>query len=512
MNPFRAAGVVVAVLGMVAQIACKPPIIVGYLETDLKQIDGVDLSKYTHINIAFAIPNADGSLKLPDTPPLAEAVKAIHDKKVKALLSVGGWSGSNEFSNIVKDHDKWAKLVADMVSAVKTANLDGIDIDWEYPGRPGNNCNAVDAMLDTPGFQLVLSKLKDAFTAEFGAGKKLITLAVGPIVFGINGKPLTDVSTFAKYVDYAHIMLYDINGAWGDVTGPNAPMESTTGKGAQLSFKSGIEAWIDAKWPPSQLTAGAAFYGHTLVSKVDMSTDPKNQYQPQTKATPKGDSDDAPWEDKCAGTNSLSGIWKWKNLRSQGVLTAPDTAGAGWKRYWDSVSQTPWLFNPTNKNYISYDDPKSLQAKVAYAAQKGLAGMMVWAIHMDSKNELLNALLTWPGKTTCLKPRCQVIDTSSSEDNDTTTEEDTTEDTTADDGTTEDTTADDGTTEDTTTDSPPADGTCTENGKYTCADSGKSSEYRVCNFNRDISMQCSPGTKCFTLGVSIVCAVTNPQA
>ncbi|KAJ2771629.1 hypothetical protein IWQ57_002126 [Coemansia nantahalensis] len=509
MNLFRVAGVAAAVLGMSALAVSTEPMFIGYLDSDMAKVSHVDLAKYTHINIAFGIPDADGSITLPADIPLATTVKAIQDKKVKALLSVGGWTGSKDFSDIVKDTAKSKKFIASMVDVVKTAGLDGIDIDWEYPGKVGNKCNVVDAANDSDNYLVFLGKLKDAFTANFGAGKKLITMAVAVTPFMANDKPMTDVSAFAEHVDFANIMLYDINGVWNDVTGPNAPLDSPADKGG-ISFKSGIDAWIDAKWPANQLTAGVAFYGRTMVAKGDMSKDPKNQYQPQTKVVTKGDEDDAPWEDKCAGTTSLSGVWKWNKLRKQHVLTAPDTAGAGWTRYWDDVSQTPWLFNTANSNFISYDDPKSLEIKAAYAAQKGLAGMMVWSMKMDSDNELLDAIHTWPGKTTCDNPPCddtQLIDSSSSEpstDDSTPTDTSPADDDDDDDG-------NDGNDDELPDQEPLGDGTCSENGKFTCVDSGNSSEFHVCNFNSKVSMKCAPGTKCYTLGPSIVCAVTDPQ-
>lgn len=86
----------------------------------------------------------------------------------------------------------------------------------------------------------------------------------------------------------------------------------------------------------------------------------------------------------------LSGIWRYGNLRSQGVLTTPTTAASPWIRRWDNVTQTPWLFNPTDKTFISYDDPESLAIKVNYAKCKGLGGLMVWSVDEDSSNgELL---------------------------------------------------------------------------------------------------------------------------
>ncbi|KAJ2909235.1 hypothetical protein GGI21_002088 [Coemansia aciculifera] len=216
-------------------------------------------------------------------------------------------------------------------------------------------------------------------------------MAVRVEPFDVNGTPSTDVSAFAKVVDFANIMQYDINGGWNNVTGPNAPLNFETGKGTQLSFVSAIDAWTGAGWPANQLVAGVGFYGRATTASEDMTQDPTNQYQPQSQVVPLGDSDDAPWNDPCAGTTTNSGVWKWTNLRSQGVLTDPSTAAAPWVRQWDSVSQTPWLFNPSTKQFISYDDPQSIKAKMDYASSKGLAGAMVWSMEMDYNGELLTA-------------------------------------------------------------------------------------------------------------------------
>lgn len=42
------------------------------------------------------------------------------------------------------------------------------------------------------------------------------------------------------------------------------------------------------------------------------------------------------------------------------------------------MTKTPWLFNPSTKHYISYDDPQSLDIKVQHALCEDLAGVMVW--------------------------------------------------------------------------------------------------------------------------------------
>jgi chitinase len=60
------------------------------------------------------------------------------------------------------------------------------------------------------------------------------------------------------------------------------------------------------------------------------------------------------------------------------------TGAGGYTRYWDTVAQVPYLYSPTTKRFISYDDPQSVSAKVDYANQEGLGGMMLWEVTNDS--------------------------------------------------------------------------------------------------------------------------------
>lgn len=382
-----------ALLGLFTNVFANP-IIVGYYPTwKSGYMSGVDFSKYTHINIAFALPQGDGSVTFEGEYLMPQVVPTLHGHGAKVLLSVGGWTGSSFFSNIVKNPGLSENLITNLVNLVQTHNLDGIDIDWEYPGRVGHPSNQYDVQSDTANFLTLLRNLRTRLDGAFGTGNKLITLALRVETFdGPNGS-LGDVSEFAQVVDFANLMQYDINGSWQKITGPNAPMNYEPGKGMQLSFVSAIEAWTKAGWPAGKLTAGVGFYGRSVTAAVDMSLDVTNQYQPHCDVIPQGDQEDLPWVDPGSGGAAVSsGMWQWKNLRLQGVLSTPATAAAPWVRQWDPVSQTPWLFNPATKVFISYDDPESLRVKVEYAKAKGLAGMMVWPINSDSNGELLGVV------------------------------------------------------------------------------------------------------------------------
>lgn len=132
-----------------------------------------------------------------------------------------------------------------------------------------------------------------------------------------SGVPMTDLKPFVPYFDHVNLMTYgkkklnssfiyinhlnntqflDINGAWAPTTGPNAPFQSEQGKGAPFSFVESIRDWKKAGVPADKITAGLAFYGRAMKAQVDM-TQQRNQFQASETVAPKGDSDDAFWND-----------------------------------------------------------------------------------------------------------------------------------------------------------------------------------------------------------------------
>ena len=55
--------------------------------------------------------------------------------------------------------------------------------------------------------------------------------------------------------------------------------------------------------------------------------------------------------------------------------------------YWDASAQAAYLsitnINPSNDIFISYDDARSCKAKISYARNRGLGGLMVWEVAQD---------------------------------------------------------------------------------------------------------------------------------
>lgn len=257
-------------------------------------------------------------------------------------------------------------------------------------------CN-VKSDQDTPNFLSFLQELRTALPNITISAATSIAPFTGP-----DGQPSSDLSAFAKVLDYVAIMNYDVWGSWSNAVGPNAPLDDSCAppNDQQGSATSAVKAWTAAGFPANQLVLGVAGYGHSF--QVDQSnafatsgdatssvsqpagTKPLAAYPPFNKADqPFGDNRDsnAPaGVDQCGvpTTGGPSGIFNFQGMIQQGILDANGTAVSGMGFRFDSCSQTvgyhalisrcvkltrafsqPYVYIPQNQTMISYDDTTS---------------------------------------------------------------------------------------------------------------------------------------------------------
>jgi chitinase len=155
----------------------------GYTPSDIQA------GNLTHILYAFA--NIDSSFKIAigdsqvDPGNLAE-LKALKKKypKLKTLISVGGWTWSDKFSDMASTSARRAAFADSVAAFLKKYGLDGVDLDWEYPvggGESGNSARPA----DKTNFTLLLQALRSRLDAQGSAdGKKyLLTIAGGTGIY-----------------------------------------------------------------------------------------------------------------------------------------------------------------------------------------------------------------------------------------------------------------------------------------------------------------------------------------
>jgi chitinase len=201
--------------------------IIGYAADWEGPLDPAQLLHLTHINYAFLLPNADGSVRdLANPGLLGDMVRQAHEKSVQVLISIGGWGTDKEFEALAAAPESRRRFVDAVIGFVKQNKLDGADIDWEYP-----EANTVSA----DNFTALMAELR----AQLPPGKLLTAaVALGDNADGVKA----DVF---KVVDFLNVMAYD---------GPGQNHSSYEYAEEALNY------WIKRGLPQGKLVLGVPFY------------------------------------------------------------------------------------------------------------------------------------------------------------------------------------------------------------------------------------------------------------
>ena len=346
-------------------------------------------SKLTHVIYAFADFNSDGSVVIPETRSdkfsqlifvRDELNKAGHNLQVS--VAVGGWENSQYFSQFATS-DAFA---SNLVSLVSKHNLDGLDIDWEYPGAREGIAAQAGRKEDMGNYVVLLRNVRsklDQLAQEKGRQSKyLLTIASAAGSDALNDG--FDLLQLAKYLDWFHIMTYDFNGAWnskwGTYTGPNSPLfhSSPKGRSGKLNVNWAVKYYyckmtkngkgLSDQEARSKIVMGVPFYGRfwNSILPADTSKGENNLYRRSANINDGGH----------ATYNQIVNEW------------LPGSA-----KEIDAKSKTPYLMK--GNQLLSYDDQESIKAKAGYAEDKKLRGVMIWSAEDDtSGHDLLNSALS----------------------------------------------------------------------------------------------------------------------
>ncbi|KAL0957925.1 hypothetical protein HGRIS_000106 [Hohenbuehelia grisea] len=363
-------------------------------------VSSISWSKYTEVTYSFAITTPDvNSVSLEGSNPavLPQFVAAAHQHGVKAKVSVGGWTGSLYWSTAVGSAANRTAFVKTLTNFAAKYKLDGLDFDWEYPGRQGIGCNTINPS-DSANFLAFLQELR----RDPRGSKLILTAAVSITPFtGPDGNPLADVSAFSKVLDYIAIMNYDIWGPWSPTVGPNAPLTDACAAPANQagSATSAIAAWTAARMPVNQLVLGVPAYGHSFRVRRASAFAPGSRsalaaYPPFDKSSPPtGDAwDDPAGADECGNPTSPGGNFNFWGVIQAGLLNRDGSPKAGVPFRFDQCSQTAYVYNSTSEVMISFDNAQAFAAKGSLIRSRGLRGFAMWEAGGDSRDILLDSI------------------------------------------------------------------------------------------------------------------------
>ena len=187
----------------------------------------IPYDKLTHINYAFLTPKDDGTFNpINNDWKLNLIVQNAHTHNVKVLISVGGWGWDKQFETVAANPAARSVFVQNLKAFVDKYQLDGTDIDWEYPA-PGQS---------SQNFLALIKELHDAMPA------KLLTAAV--VSYGDDNGAGVPNEAFTLF-DFVNVMTYD---------GPD--------HGTMEQFNHGLSYWSQRGLPKEKIVMGLPFYSH----------------------------------------------------------------------------------------------------------------------------------------------------------------------------------------------------------------------------------------------------------
>ncbi|XP_013106880.1 chitinase-3-like protein 1 [Stomoxys calcitrans] len=279
----------------------------------------------------------------------------LQNPTLKTLAAVGGWNeGSKKFSIVAADPAKRERFVKTVVQFLQKHSFDGLDLDWEYPNQRHNLQND-----DRNNFLQLIKELKEGLE-PFGY---ILTAAVGSVEFSANLS--YDIPEMMKYLDFVNVMAYDLHGPWDSVVGINAPLYSgrldTSKRAKMLNFDAIVKYWLNQGGRRDKLVMGVPFYGRSFTLE-----DPNNHGvgAPQIG---RGMAGQYSVEPGVIGYNELCEKFQ--------------TEKNAWHLEWESDQKVPYAYN--DRNWVGYENEKSIALKSEYVLKEDLAGIMVWSIESD---------------------------------------------------------------------------------------------------------------------------------
>ena len=306
-----------------------------------------DPTLLTHINYSFAHIKSDfESLDIKEASRL-EKIVALKKSypKLKVLLSVGGW-GAGNFSEMAASETHRKAFCQNCLAAVKQYNLDGIDIDWEYPTSSSAGISSSSA--DTKNFTQLIKDLRIVLGSNY-----LITMA------SADNAGYVEFKDFIDYMDFVNLMTYDMGKPPYHNAGlyKSAKTKNSCDESVAKHYQKGV--------PYRKMTLGIPFFGHGDGSAYSKDALNYNKIDPKTYTVCWDDAAMVPYLASATGSMVLSYddersvTLKAEYAKAKGLLGA---------MYWNiEADDATWtLSKAIAKVMLGWTDPNAFLATNAY--------------------------------------------------------------------------------------------------------------------------------------------------
>lgn len=326
------------------------------------KLDNVNFNVLTTLSYFGVDVNPDGNLDKSGqgyqtfiSNHATDVFKKAHSNGTRVVLTLTQMNNGNILA-LMDDPAAQQSAIDQAVSAVKTRGVDGINVDFEYSGDPGQEYR--------DKFSNFVKKLTD----EMHATTPQSRVTVSVYATAVKEPKIYDIAALSKSSDGIFMMAYDFAVAGSQNAIPTDPMYGYSSGKYWYDISTAVSDFLKVM-PANKLVLGVPYYGYNYV--VDA---------PDVKAST------YPWYGKAqmyaAATDQIQ----------------PNMDGIdAYKTGWDPIGQVGWkayhVAGTGIWRMIFLDDPKSLTIKYDFAKSENLAGVGIWALGFDNgKSDLWNVL------------------------------------------------------------------------------------------------------------------------
>ncbi|NLI89924.1 MAG: glycoside hydrolase family 18 protein [Epulopiscium sp.] len=353
------------------------------------KVEDIQGDKLTHVYLSFArinnnfeisdtevrIHTEGGDYPMPDIISSEMIIAETWDKvaklqkkypHLKFIIAVGGWEAEG-FSDMVANAANREVFVDSVVDYVKKHNLDGVDLDWEFPVN-----GAWGVIKSRPEDKENFTELIKLLRKKLGTNKEISFCAnVSTWFFDA-----VELDKLVPIVNSVNLMTYDMRGAWEESAFHSAGLYRNPEEPQDwgLSVSETVDRYLEHV-PADKLIVGVPTYGKEY-RNIEPGPNGDGLFQPFIKD-----------EDGNMTTDKFT--WRGSSIPYE-YLNKYYIDKNGFTRYWDDVAKAPYLYD--GQTFISYDDKDSIRAKSEYIKEKDLGGIMYWEYVNDINGELLSVM------------------------------------------------------------------------------------------------------------------------